>query len=225
MTTAPAQPVPLKSLILWPALITLAVTLLRLVGELQMWSPRLFSREAGGAGALVGIVWLVPIFGVYFAWKLAKAGLTPGAGRVIGHGALAFGLMVLTAVVVSRTVSNQRAQFAVYLAASLAAAWIAYRGWPALGRTLLAYGLAARIPVALVMLVAIFANWGTHYDVAPPNFPEMAPLVKWLMIGLVPQMFMWIPFTIYAGMLCGGLALLAVGRRREAAVAGTPGIA
>jgi hypothetical protein len=225
MTTAPAHPVSLKSLILMPALITLAVTILRLVGELQHWSPRLFSREAGGAGALVGIVWLVPIFGVYFAWKLAKAGLAPGAGRVLGHGALGLGLMVLTMVVVSRTLTNQRAQFAVFLVASLVAAWIAYRGWPALGRTLLAYGLAARIPVALVMLVAIFANWGTHYDVAPPNFPPMAPLVKWLMIGLVPQMFMWIPFTIYAGMLCGGLALLAVGRRREAAVAGTPGIA
>jgi len=225
MTTAPAQSVPLKSLILWPALITLAVTLLRLVGELQMWSPRLFSREAGGAGALVGIVWLVPIFGVYFAWKLAKAGLAPGAGRVIGFSVLALGLAALTIFVTTKTIANQRAQFGVFLVASLVAAWIAYRGWPALGRTLLAYGLAARIPVALVMLVAIFANWGTHYDVVPPNFPEMAPLAKWLMIGLVPQLFMWIPFTIYAGMLCGGLALLAVGRRREAAVAGTPGIA
>ena len=225
MTTAPAQSVPLKSLILWPALITLAVTLLRLVGELQMWSPRLFSREAGGAGALVGIVWLVPIFGVYFAWKLAKAGLAPGAGRVIGFSVLALGLAALTIFVTTKTIANQRGQFGVFLVASLVAAWIAYRGWPALGRTLLAYGLAARIPVALVMLVAIFANWGTHYDVVPPNFPEMAPLAKWLMIGLVPQLFMWIPFTIYAGMLCGGLALLAVGRRREAAVAGTPGIA
>jgi hypothetical protein len=225
MTTALAQPLSLKSLILTPALITLAVTILRLVGELQHWSPRLFSREAGGAGALVGIVWLVPIFGVYFAWKLAKAGVAPGAGRVIGHGALAFGLTVLTIFVASRTLASQGARFAVFLVASLVVAWIAYRGWPALGRTLLVYGLAARIPVALVMLVAIFANWGTHYDVAPPDFPAMAPLTKWLMIGLVPQMLMWVPFTIYAGMLCGGLALLAVGRRREAAVAGTPGIA
>jgi hypothetical protein len=225
MTTAPAQPVPLKSLILAPALITLAVTILRLVGELQHWSPRLFSREAGGAGALVGIVWLVPIFGFYFAWKLAKAGVAPGAGRVIGHGALAFGLMVLAVAVASKTLASQGAQFGVFLVVSLVAAWIAYRGWPALGRTLLVYGLAARIPVALVMLVAILATWGTHYDVAPPNFPAMAPLVKWLMIGLVPQLFMWIPFTIYAGMLCGGLVLLAVGRRREAPMAGTPGIA
>ena len=54
-----------------PAVITLAVTLLRLVGELQGWSPLLFNREAGGGGALVGISWLVPVFGAWFGWKLA----------------------------------------------------------------------------------------------------------------------------------------------------------
>jgi hypothetical protein len=224
MTTDSQKP-SLTSLILVPAVITFAITLLRLFGELQNWSPRFFSRQAGGAGAVVGIVWLVPIFGVYFAWKLAKAGLVPGAGRVIGHGALAFGLMVLTLVIGHNTIPNQRAQFGVYLVASVIAAWIAYRGWPALGRTLLLYGLAARIPVALVMLVAIFANWGTHYDVAPPNFPEMAPLPKWFMIGFLPQMFMWIPFTIYLGTLFGGLTLLAARSRREVPTAGTPGLA
>ena len=59
-------------MVLGPALITLAVTLLRLVGELQGWSPRLFSREAGGGGALVGISWLVPVFGAWFGCKLAS---------------------------------------------------------------------------------------------------------------------------------------------------------
>src|SRR5678815_179225 len=57
-----------------PALISLGVTLLRLIGELQNWSPRLFNREAGGGGALVGIAWLVPIFGIYFALKLSQLG-------------------------------------------------------------------------------------------------------------------------------------------------------
>ena len=75
----------IRRLILVPAVITLAVTLLRLVGELQHWSPRLFSREAGGAGALVGIVWLVPIFGIYFAIRLNQAGQGPASrGRAIG---------------------------------------------------------------------------------------------------------------------------------------------
>ena len=65
-------------LILVPAVITLAVTLLRLVGELQGWSPALFSRAAGG-GRLVGISWLVPVFGAWFGWKLARAGSGPAA--------------------------------------------------------------------------------------------------------------------------------------------------
>src|SRR2546422_11077975 len=118
MTTDP-QKSSTTSLILTPALITLAVTVLRLIGELQHWSPRFFSREAGGAGAVVGIVWLVPIFGVYFAWNLAKAGLAPGAGRVIAHGAGAFGLIVLTIVVGHNTIASQNAQFGVYLVASV----------------------------------------------------------------------------------------------------------
>jgi len=215
----------LKSLILVPALITLAVTILRLVGELQHWSPTFFSRAAGGAGAIVGIVWLVPVFGAYFAVKLAKAGAAPGAGRVIGYGALAIGLAVLVIVATAKTVANPRAQFGVFLLASIVAAMIAYRGWPALGRVLLAYGLAARVPVAIVMLIAIYANWGTHYDVPPPNFPAMSPLAKWFWIGLLPQLFLWIPFTICLGALFGGVALLAVGRRREVPMAGKPGLA
>src|SRR2546426_11779070 len=83
--TTDAQKPSLTSLILTPALITLAVTLLRLVGELQHWSPRFFSREAGGAGAIIGIVWLVPIFGIYFATRLNQAGHGPTSrGRAIG---------------------------------------------------------------------------------------------------------------------------------------------
>jgi hypothetical protein len=222
MTTDPRRS-SVTSLILTPALITLAVTVLRLVGELQNWSPRLFSRQAGGAGAVVGIVWLVPIFGVYFAWKLAKTGLAPGAGRVIGYSALSLGVAVLAIFATVKTIANQRAQFGVFLIVAIVAGAIAYRGWPALGRVLLAYGLAARVPVALVMLVAIFANWGTHYDVAPPNMAAMAPLPKWFMIGLLPQMFLWIPFTICVGALFGGFALLAAGRRREPALVGAPG--
>src|SRR5262245_37876208 len=76
-------------LVLVPAVITLAVTLLRLVGELNGWSPVLFNRQAGGGGALVGIVWLVFVFAFYFAWKLVAAGEGPtGRFRPLGFAAL-----------------------------------------------------------------------------------------------------------------------------------------
>ena len=44
-------------------------------------------------------------------------------------------------------------------------------GWPALFKVLVAYGYAARIPVAIVMFFALHGHWGTHYDVLPPNTP------------------------------------------------------
>jgi len=93
-------------LILVPAVITLGVTLLRLVGERQGWSPALFSREPGGGGALV-------------------------------------------------------------------------------------------------MLAAILGNWGTHYDVMPPGAPAMSGLYKWFMIGLLPQLTIWLWFTVAIGGLFG----------------------
>ena len=76
-------------LIFIPSVITLAVTLLRLFGELQGWPSVLFSREAGGGGSIIGITWLALIFGVYFALKLLRAGEAPlSAVRVIGFALL-----------------------------------------------------------------------------------------------------------------------------------------
>ena len=74
-------------------------------------------------------------------------------------------------------------------------------GWPELFRTLLAYAFAARIPVALIMLLAIFGGWQTHYDVAPPDFPAHGPLLTWFYIGAVPQFTFWIFFTVVIGCL------------------------
>ena len=206
-------------LILVPALITFGVTLLRLVGELNNWSPGLFNREPGGGGALVGIAWLVPIFGVYFALKLSRnGGPTLKAGKTLLYAlgglaaffAIGFGGVSLLGLDPDKP---SLASLVVFIVASAAAAFIAYLGSAELCKTLFAYALAARIPVALVMLVAMLGNWGTHYDVVPPGFPEMGVLAKWLTTGLVPQLTIWIAFTLVLGALFGGLAL-AVTRRK-----------
>ena len=74
----------LRELVFWPALVTLAVTLLRFVGEMLHWSPRFFSREAGGAGALVGMTTATAIRGLGvvipapLVWK--------AAAHVLEHG-------------------------------------------------------------------------------------------------------------------------------------------
>ncbi len=214
MTRERSASLPLKSLLV-PAIVTLAVTLLRLMGELQGWSPRLFG-DIGGGGAIVGIVWLVPLFGVYFAWKLERSGRAPRAAGVVGHALFALALVIVSAATAGLVLKlTQIAQFGVVMLTGLAAAWVAYRGFPALSRTLFVYGLAARVPVAIVMLAAIFGNWHTHYNAPPPGFPEMAPLAKWFFIGFIPQMFLWIPFTMIVGALFGGLTLLVVGHGRQ----------
>ena len=200
------------ALVLWPAVITLAITLLRLTGELLHWSETFFSRQAGGAGALIGIVWLVPVFGAWFGWRLARAGERPSALR-----ALLLPILSFLPVIAAAATTQGRAfvvAIAALVVASILSVWIAWQGWPALGRVLLVYAFAARIPVALVMLLAILGNWGTHYDVSPPTpIPETGPLGKWVLIGLVPQMTVWIAFTMGAGGLFGALGGL-VGRRR-----------
>ena len=129
-TTSGSRP-GIARLIFIPALISLAVTVLRVVGEIQHWSETWFSR-------------------------------------------------------------SQRP------------------GWPALFRTLLAYGLAARIPVVVVMFLAMRGQWGTHYDYfgLPPEF-QMDFWPKYLWLGFVPQLTFWVGFTIVVGSLSGIIATAA----------------
>jgi hypothetical protein len=207
-------------LILVPAVITLAVTLLRLVGELQGWSPALFSREAGGGGSLVGIAWLVPLFGAWFGWTLGRAGERPDSPwRALGFTVLALAILPVSGLVAGKLGIEPRSltTLGIFAVVSIAGLVVAFLAWPALGRVLLAYGLAARIPVVLVMLAAILGNWGTHYDVPPPGVPEMTGLWKWLVIGVLPQMTIWLWFTSVIGGLFGiAAAALARGRRATA---------
>ncbi|MGH9463202.1 MAG: hypothetical protein ACRD1X_18490 [Vicinamibacteria bacterium] len=202
-----------KQIILVPAVITLGVTLLRLVGELNRWSPMLFGREAGGGGSIVGIAWLVPIFGVYFALKLARMGHAPASGwKTAGVSLLAVAAAAAVIVVLFSISQSFTVQIASGVLAALTALFVIRKTWPALFRTLLAYGFAARIPVAIVMLFAIYGGWGTHYELGPPGMPEMSPFVKWIVIGLIPQMTAWIAYTVVFGSLFGGIAAALAGK-------------
>ena len=204
-----------------PALITLGVTLLRLIGELNGWSPALFNREAGGGAALVGIFWLVLIFGVYFALKLSPSGAAPlNAGKTLLYAVIGLAAFFAIGVGGGRVMGLDPnaptfASLILFAIGAGVAAAIAYVGSPVLGKVMFAYGLAARIPVAILMLVAMIGNWGTHYDVAPPGFPAMGVFAKWLTIGLVPQLTLWIGYTVVVGCLFGGIAL-ALFRRKPA---------
>ncbi len=205
---ANSSSVPVKDWIMVPALITLLVTILRLVGELMEWSSALFGRTAGGGGALIGIVWLVPVFGIFFGWKLVKGDYpVPGVGKVIGLYLLilllAIGVMFAASWLAPDTFQPASVATLVLVAIICAAAvYLAQKPWPELGSLLFKYALAARIPVVIIMLIAIYGDWGTHYDVVPdPSFPAYGPFMKWVIIGLVPQLTVWVAFT----MLFGGI--------------------
>lgn len=207
-------------LVLWPAVITLAITLLRLVGELQGWAPALFNKAAGGGGALIGISWLPFLLGPYFALKLAKSGRGPAnpwktaglafLGLLIAFGGfgLAQGLKLGVGAILGAFLL------------SLAVSFLPYGSWPELARTLFTYGLAARIPVVVVMLLAILGKWGTHYDVLPPNPPPnlvtMGPVGQWFFIGLLPQLTIWIAQTVLFGTLFGAVLVALMKPKREA---------
>ena len=97
------------------------------------------------------------------------------------------------------------------------AAALDFPGWRALSKTLLAYGYAARIPVAIVMFFAIQGNWGTHYDALSPLYKgsmEFWPKYAW--IGLLPQLIMWVAYTIVVGALFGS-GVAAIARREKPA--------
>jgi hypothetical protein len=79
-------------------------------------------------------------------------------------------------------------------------------GWPALSKTLLTYGFAARIPVAVVMFFAMQRRWGTHYDSVPPQFHDAGLFQTWLWLGFFGQLIFWVGYTVVAGMLFGCVA-------------------
>jgi hypothetical protein len=206
-SSTPEDDRPLWPLIAVPAAVTLAVTLLRLTGELLRWTPRLFDRTAGGGAAVVGIAWLVPVFGIWFALKLVHAGVPRprvGRGVAITLGALvaavAIGLLALPLGL------GPVGQVVLLCLGSLVTLALARYAWPALGRVLLAYGVAARLPVVVIMLFAMLGRWDSHYALPRPDFPPMSPLPLWLLTGVLPQLSLWLAYTMVFGMLFGLIA-------------------
>lgn len=205
----------LLSLVLWPAALTLGVTLLRLLGELRGWSPTYFSRLPGGGLAVVGIVWLVPLVGAYFGWRLARAGVRPPALSSLAGwpaGALLLGLAIGYGL--ERVVQpSWTGTFVLWAMVAVFVGLMSFVTWPALGWPLLAYAFAARVPVALVMAFAIRARWGTHYDAPAPGLTAFFPMQRWLWTGLLPQFTIWIAFTLAVGMCAAAAGVWLASRR------------
>jgi hypothetical protein len=74
-----------------------------------------------------------------------------------------------------------------------------------------AYGLAARIPVVVVMFLAMLGNWGTHYDYVGMPAPFQMPFWPgFFWLAFFPQLIFWVSFTIVLGVLSGSIAFASV---------------
>jgi hypothetical protein len=203
-------------LIAVPAILTLAVTILRLTGELKHWSPKWFSPETGGiipsgTSWVCGITWLAAIFGIYFTVRLVRIGYRPRSlAKVLIFSILGTLIFVIYRPIVGFVSVRLQMGFPQYLVLVwffwALAGVLQYFGWRELFKVLLAYAYAARIPVAVIMLFAMTGNWGTHYDYAGVKIP-LSGVPRYLWLAFFPQLLGWIGFTITLGAIAGTLTI------------------
>lgn len=204
----------INRLIMYPALITLGVTILRLVGELLHWSGVLFSRAEGGGAAIIGISWLPIIFGPYFAVKLFDRNLRPASNtKTILFALAGFVVVLCGGVVAFAPVVHFSGRVLVGLLLMVGAAALQYLPWRELAQTLISYAYLARVPVVIVMFFAMRGHWGTHYDAVPPQFNQLPFWTKYLYLAVAPQLIMWVVYTMTLGALVGGIYVAIVRRQ------------
>ncbi len=203
-------------LVIAPAIITFAVTLLRLTGELRHWPEKWFSTSTSGivpmgTSWVVGITWLAAVFGAYFAIRLFRSGQGPKSlGKPAIFAGMALMIYLLYYPAIRFLIARSNIGFPHYLLFIwffwLVAGVLPYFGWPQLFKVLLTYAYAARIPVAIVMFFAMRGHWGTHYDYVGMDIP-LSGLPRYLWMAFFPQLVAWVAFTIALGSVVGLLAI------------------
>jgi hypothetical protein len=192
--------------------LTLAVTLLRLAGELRGWRGPWFDKDSG----IFGITWLPPIFGFYFALKLWRGGeRTERVGRACALGLLGVLLnQAVEATVFPYLDVSIFSKLGILWTVAAVSAFLQYLAWPALFKTLTVYGLGARIPIVVITFFALRGHWGTHYDFRPgPLALGFWPRFLWF--GVFEELIYWVSFTVACGCLAGSVAAAAAKHRRR----------
>ncbi len=197
-------------LVFWPAVLTLAISATRLLGEHQGW----INNQSDGALALLGISWLMFVFGWWFARRLARGGSTPRVQRpwllalvglvsYLGVAGWQFSHLDLQ----GRSDADYAAlRTAVTMLAATAggAALLAFVVWPRLAWTLLCYGLVARLFVVAEAWLAKTNGWNTHYTKFGPAGIER-PMGDTMASACLSQLGMWVPLTVAVGVFVGSL--------------------
>src|SRR5205814_817784 len=205
---------PIGSLIVGPALITLAVTLLRLAGELLHWSKTWFNPAPGGPGPMLFVTTVLPpIFGVYFAFRLARIGEGPGsAARAFGLALLGAVMLVLGFYVSFLLGARFTGKLELGYLMMAAAAALQFPAWSRFSKTQSAYALSARIPIVVITLLALRGHWGTHFDNVQARYAQMGFWPAYLYFALLPQLVFWVSYTVVSGAVVGTITAAFVDR-------------
>ncbi len=197
-------------LVLVPVLLTVAVAVVRFLGQVWGWIP----TESGGGLHLLGIVWLPFVFGPWFARRLLRDG--PGSRWGRWRAAAVSGLLALVVLVswmfapladappgpvtAAATSVALRTSFTATLVvtAALAAMW-----WR-LAWTLVCYAVPVRLTVILLTWIAKTSDFDTHYTKFGPSGEEHA-LPKTMALASVAQLGFWVPFAVVCGFVGASL--------------------
>lgn len=210
----------------WPGVITLAITLLRLLAELQNWDAALASDRGGGDLALIGISWFMFPVGAWMGWKLARAGDPPTQpGRALAtHAIFAVAAVLWFGLMAALLVEGEDVSTAfpdiVFIngAAYTVLAIVLWRLSPQICRVMFAYGVLARVPVIVITCIAVPMQWGTHYErIGPgdglPGYSDLAAV-----LGLsYAQALLWVPITMLFGGLVASVVTYVMARRATTA--------
>jgi len=191
-------------IVLWPAAIAIAVTVLRAVGELNRW-PKPLVNSAPCGKAILGVTWLVPLVGAYFVFKLARAHERPTQLRFTFVAALV-GACLEARWHLPFGVRQVQLRDSHHWRLRFDGGRHGPSGIDLASFVLLAYGYASRIPVAIVQWLALRGHWGTHYD-ALGNFPPIGFWPTYIRVSLVPNIFFMEAYTVIVGALVGTAAL------------------
>ena len=207
------MPVPVSTLrlLLWPSLLTLAISLVRVASEVQGW----LSTASGGRGLPLGITWCIFVFGGWFGHRLARAGAGPRVTRAWLWASLATVAAVGTVAYGFRPplgADRDEATFALVREAVVRAVVVAalagsamFVVWPRLAGTLLLYGLGARLTVLAITWLAKHQGWDTHYTKFGPPGIEREAMADTMWSAAIAQLGFWVPFTVVGGTLAGAL--------------------
>lgn len=195
-------------LLSWPLLLTLLLSIGRLVGEVQ----GSLGAASGGAGSPFGITWLLFVFGGWFGFRLRAQGSRPMMQPAWLWWGLLLALLVGAFVWFTRGVDLMGKDAATEAAVkdlvttmaivAVPTAGLCFAIWPRLAWTLLCYGLGARAMVLGITGLAKHMGWDTHYTkFGPAGFEyDMATTMT---NAAVAQLGIWVPITMLAGGFVG----------------------